>query len=105
MMRTRIPILALALLLIPTLVFSDPGIRWKDYRSGTALALQEGKKIVLHFHAEWCPSCKQMKKETLSNPEVPAPTCRTTNFAFRPSREPASLIRREPFAEAIADSD
>lgn len=70
MMRSIITTLALALLLIPAATLADPGIRWKDYRTGKAIALQEDKKIILLFHAEWCPSCKKMRKETLSHPEV-----------------------------------
>ena len=70
MTRSIITTLALTLLLIPAAALADPGIRWKDYRTGKAIALQEKKKIILHFHAEWCPSCKKMREETFSNPEV-----------------------------------
>ena len=45
-------------------------IKWHAYKEGLALAKQEGKKIFVHFYADWCAYCKKMENETLKNPAV-----------------------------------
>jgi len=45
-------------------------INWHDYTEGLALAKQEGKKIFVHFYADWCAYCEKMEKETLKNSAV-----------------------------------
>ena len=45
-------------------------INWLSYDEGLALARQEGKKMFVHFYADWCAYCKKMEKETLSNAAV-----------------------------------
>jgi thioredoxin-related protein len=45
-------------------------INWLSYDEGIALAKQEGKKVFIHFYADWCAYCKKMEKETLSNSAV-----------------------------------
>ncbi len=42
-------------------------IKWRSYDEGLALAKQEGKKVFIHFYADWCAYCKKMEKETLTN--------------------------------------
>jgi len=55
----------------PTGIAGDgAGIRWKPYKEGIALAKQEGKKIYLHFYADWCTYCKQMDQSTFMATEV-----------------------------------
>lgn len=49
---------------------TDTAIRWLDFEQGKALAQSQNKVAVLYFHTAWCPSCKQMKAETFSHPEV-----------------------------------
>ena len=46
------------------------GIRWFAYDEGMALGRQEGKKIFLSFHADWCAFCKKMEKESFSKPAI-----------------------------------
>ena len=45
-------------------------IKWHAYKEGLALAKQEGKKIFVHFYADWCAYCKKMENETLKNSAV-----------------------------------
>lgn len=45
-------------------------IKWYSYDEGVALGKKEGKKIFLHFYADWCHFCAEMKKDTFTNKEV-----------------------------------
>jgi len=65
-----------ALLLIIFFTAGSPGvtsaasINWYDYQEGVFAGKQEGKKIFIHFWAEWCSYCKTMEKETFRNSSV-----------------------------------
>jgi thiol-disulfide isomerase/thioredoxin len=41
------------------------GIRWYSYEEGAASSRSSGKKLFLHFYADWCGFCEKMEKETL----------------------------------------
>ena len=45
-------------------------IKWFSYDNGMAAAKKEGKKIFLHFRADWCSYCRLMAKETFKDPAV-----------------------------------
>lgn len=45
-------------------------IKWYSYDEGLALSQKEGKKVFLHFYADWCHFCKEMKKRTFLNDNV-----------------------------------
>lgn len=45
-------------------------VNWLNYNDGTALAKQDGKKIFLNFHADWCAYCKKMEKTTFRDNAV-----------------------------------
>lgn len=45
-------------------------IKWHPYDEGLALSQKEGKKIFLHFYADWCHFCKEMKKRTFANNDI-----------------------------------
>lgn len=46
------------------------GVSWVGYDEGMALGKKEGKKILLHFYADWCGYCKKMDKEIFSESEA-----------------------------------
>ncbi len=47
------------------------GIKWYGYEEGRRQAVRSGKKIFLHFKADWCVYCTKMDKETfVSRPVV-----------------------------------
>ncbi len=43
------------------------GINWLSYDEGMSIGKGGGKKIFLHFYADWCSYCKKMEKETFAN--------------------------------------
>jgi thioredoxin 1 len=62
---------ALVMLLSPkTGLAVDDQIKWYPYNEGVELAKKEGKKVFLHFYADWCHFCAEMKKNTFTNKEI-----------------------------------
>ncbi len=45
-------------------------IKWVTYNEGMQLARKEGKKVFLHFWAEWCGYCTRMRNETFTDKSV-----------------------------------
>lgn len=41
-----------------------------DYQTAIDKAAQLNKPVMLHFYANWCPSCKKMRKKTFGNKEL-----------------------------------
>lgn len=64
-----IAIFCMVLVGLSTTSASDE-INWHAYEEGLALAKQEGKKIFVHFYADWCAYCEKMENETLKNSAV-----------------------------------
>jgi thioredoxin-related protein len=46
------------------------GVSWMGYDEGMALGKKNGKKILLHFYANWCGYCKKMDKEIFSQSDA-----------------------------------
>jgi thioredoxin-related protein len=49
---------------------SSENINWYTYKHGIELSKKQGKKIFLHFYADWCAYCEKMEKETFSDYSV-----------------------------------
>lgn len=49
---------------------AETQIKWYSYNEGVTLGKKDGKKIFLHFYADWCHFCTEMKKHTFTNKEV-----------------------------------
>ncbi len=45
-------------------------ITWTNYEKGMAMAENQGKKIFLYFHADWCTYCKKMELTTFKDKGV-----------------------------------
>src|SRR5207244_6902347 len=51
---------------------------WYDnYEEAVAVARREGKPILADFSTSWCHNCRQLERETLSDPNI---TARLDNF-------------------------
>jgi len=51
---------------------ADTGIQWRDYEEGMAIGERDGKKIFLHFYADWCTVCERLRNTTFKDPAVVA---------------------------------
>jgi|JFJP01.1.fsa_nt_gi thioredoxin 1 len=69
MVRFKIVIIAVMLLWMSGPAICET-INWKQYDDGMRLAVNQGKKIFLHFRTDWCKYCGQMDRETFGNPAV-----------------------------------
>lgn len=45
-------------------------INWHPYDAGVNKAGKEGKKIFLHFYADWCQYCHTMEKNTFTDTSI-----------------------------------
>lgn len=45
-------------------------INWYGYDAGISKAKKEGKKIFLHFYADWCKFCRTMEQQTFADNAV-----------------------------------
>jgi thioredoxin-related protein len=74
----------------PASVAAAEGINWQTYDKGIALAKKEGKRVFLHFYANWCFYCRKMAKETFQDPSVIA----RLNKSFIPIRVASDKDKR-----------
>jgi len=45
-------------------------IHWRTYDEGIRMAKIDGKRVFLHFYANWCFYCRKMTRETFQDPSV-----------------------------------
>ncbi len=45
-------------------------LKWYSFDEGMDIGKSEGKKIFIHFWAEWCRYCRTMERKTFRNPLV-----------------------------------
>lgn len=50
--------------------FGAGSIKWHSYPEGIALGKQKNKKVFVNFFADWCTYCKQMERQTFTDPKV-----------------------------------
>lgn len=50
-------------------VWNAPAVAWRDSAAGLAEAGKTGKPVVMVFHAQWCPNCRQYR-EVFRDPAV-----------------------------------
>ena len=70
------------------LCFTFPGLAWAlDIQPFSAAALQQaqaaGKAVAVHFHADWCPTCKAQERafrEIKDDPELKEVTLLVANY-------------------------
>ena len=67
------------LVVVILMIFANPGtsqaaasLQWHSYDEGMALGKSQGKKVFVHFWAEWCSVCHEMERKTFRNPAVVA---------------------------------
>ena len=51
-------------------VLADNKINWYSYEKGMAEGKKQGKKIFIHFYADWCRYCSIMEQKTFRNSSV-----------------------------------
>jgi len=68
----RTGLLAFSLIVLPFLagVCLADSVQWLTYEEGVGKARQEGKKVFLHFYADWCTYCAQMDEKTFAESYV-----------------------------------
>ncbi|MDY6824643.1 MAG: thioredoxin family protein [Thermodesulfobacteriota bacterium] len=75
--KCRLTAICISILLVLALSGSNggvyaeaQGIQWRSYEQGVHLADKQGKKIFLHFYADWCHYCKMMVEKTFADQDV-----------------------------------
>lgn len=60
----------MAVLMVTTGYGESKPLKWYPFEEGVALGKSQGKKVYIHFRAEWCTYCHTMEKETFQNPSI-----------------------------------
>ncbi|MES2789753.1 MAG: thioredoxin family protein [Planctomycetota bacterium] len=76
MISDRLPLRAAGVIfsfLLVTQIWAFPAKDkfWRaNFTEAEAEARQTGRPLLLHFHASWCPPCRQMESDVLNTPDV-----------------------------------
>lgn len=62
--------LIMTALMVPSGSSESPPLKWYSFKEGVVLGKSQGKKVFVHFWADWCTYCHTMEKETFQNPAV-----------------------------------
>lgn len=62
----------------PVAAAQQSGGWYADYAEAERVAREEGRPLLLHFHAWYCGPCKQMDAQVFSQPDVQRARCGRT---------------------------
>ncbi len=60
------------IVIFPAVGHPAGSLTWYSIEEGLALGNSQGKKVFIHFMANWCRYCHQMDRETFQDPAVVA---------------------------------
>ena len=63
-------VVIMAALMVPIAGSESKPLKWYSFDEGVALGKSQGKKVFIHFWAEWCTYCHTMERETFQNNAV-----------------------------------
>jgi protein disulfide-isomerase len=67
-------------------------IAWiDDYQRGMQLASETGKPAMVFFTADWCPPCRELKRNVFSNRDVVEASRRLINIYVDADKSPETL--------------
>lgn len=61
---------ALCLISLTAIGANKPDVWKQDFTDAAKLAKQSARPLLIHFHATWCPPCRQMEKDVLHHSDV-----------------------------------
>jgi protein disulfide-isomerase len=86
------PILLLIVACSPAGDDSRETIAWvEDYQQGIQLANETGKPAMVFFTADWCPPCRELKRNVFSSSEVVEASRRLINIYVDADKSPETL--------------
>jgi len=68
----RLTLIIILIVVLPGVSHPVGPLNWYSFDEGMALGNSQGKKVFIHFWAEWCRYCHKMEKKTFRNPAVVA---------------------------------
>lgn len=68
----RLTLIIVLIVVLPGVSHPVSSLNWYSYDEGMALGNSRGKKVFIHFWADWCRYCHEMERKTFRNPAVVA---------------------------------